>query len=255
MSRKAMEKNKKIMYNIPNDWRRKMDKENKLTIHHIFWYFIIFSIIGLIIETLYCYITTGIWESRKGLIWGPFCPVYGVSGAVLLMCLNLFKSKKSLRLFIYGFAIGSIAEYLLSYGLEAIYGIRFWEYSYLTFNLNGRICLLFSIYWGLLSVILVKFVQPLIDKFVNRMNDKIRNIIEVILFIFFSINCLFTIWGIQTYQNRVVYNQYNSNNNSIIQQIENNYFTNDRMSKTFPNLRIKDEKGKEIWIRTLIPND
>ena len=98
-------------------------------------------------------------------------------------------------------------------------------------------------------------MQPLIDKFVDKMDYKIRNTIEIILFLFFTISCLFTIWGIQTYQNRVLYHQYNTSNHSIIQQIENNYFTNDRMSKTFPNLRIKDKNGKEIWIKTLIQND
>lgn len=62
-----------------------MEKRNKITLHQLFWYFIFFSIAGLIIETLYCFITTGNIESRKGLIWGPFCPVYGV-GAVVLIC-------------------------------------------------------------------------------------------------------------------------------------------------------------------------
>lgn len=65
-----------------------MEKENRLTIHQIFWYLVIFSIIGLIIETIYGYATTGILESRKGLIWGPFCPVYGVGAVVLILLLN-----------------------------------------------------------------------------------------------------------------------------------------------------------------------
>ena len=66
---------------------KRVKKESKLTIHHIFWYFLIFSVIGLIIETIYCYATTGVLESRKGLIWGPVCPVYGVSAVVLIIFL------------------------------------------------------------------------------------------------------------------------------------------------------------------------
>lgn len=62
-----------------------MEKEKKLDFHQLFWYFIIFSVAGLIIETLFCYITTGNIESRKGLIYGPVCPIYGV-GAVILIC-------------------------------------------------------------------------------------------------------------------------------------------------------------------------
>ena len=234
-----------------------MKEKKKTTIHQLFWYFLIFSIVGLIIETLYCYATTGVLESRKGLIWGPFCPVYGVCGAALIYVLDKFNCKSAIKLFVFGFIFGSIAEYVLSYMLEAVYGMKFWNYEYLQYNLNGRISLLFSLYWGILSVILIKFVKPVIDKFIDKIKPHTRNIIELGIFIFLFIDCIFTIWGIQTYQNRVLYNvQYKTNSNNIImkvrENIENNYFTNERMSKTFPNLRIKDENGKEVWIKTLI---
>ena len=102
-----------------------MKNEKKITFHEILWYFIIFSIIGLIIETIYCLVTTGILESRKGLLWGPFCPVYGVGATVLILCLNRVDSRNSFELFIYGFLLGSLIEYLMSYVLEAVYSIRF----------------------------------------------------------------------------------------------------------------------------------
>ena len=234
-----------------------MENKEKVTIHQLFWYFLIFSVLGLIIETVYCYITSGTFESRKGLIWGPFCPVYGVCGAVLIFILYKLNYKSIAGLFVAGFIFGSIAEYLLSYGLEAVYGMRFWNYEYLSFNLNGRISLIFSIYWGLLSVLLVKFVKPLIDKMINKIKTHTRNIIELGIFIFLCIDCIVTIWGIQTYQNRVLYNKtYKAESNNFILQIreniENNYFTNERMSLIFPNLRVKNEDGEEIWIKTLI---
>ena len=237
-----------------------MEKQEKLTIHYIFWYFLIFSIAGLLVETIFCYITTGVIESRKGLIWGPFCPVYGVSAAVLIMFLNRYKDKNILQLFIYGFIVGSVAEYILSYGLETIYGMRFWDYGYAKLNLNGRICLQYSIYWGLLSVFIIKLVKPIIDKIIAKIPLKIRNILEIVIFGFLVIDCIFTVWGIQTYQNRVIDNKVNQiqTDNILIQlqqKIENNYFTDERMSKTFPNLRIKDENGNEVWIKTLIKDE
>lgn len=236
---------------------KRIKKESKLTIHYIFWYFLIFSVIGLFIETIYCYATTGILESRKGLIWGPVCPVYGVSAVVLIIFLNSHKNKGILQLFIEGFVVGAIAEYILSYGLESIYGMRFWDYGYVNLHINGRICLQFSLYWGILSVIIMKLIKPSIDKLIEKISTKPRNISELILLIFFIINCIFTVWGVQTYQNRVIYNKINNIETSNIlvqiqQKIENEYFTNERMSKTFPNLRIKDAQGNEIWVRTLI---
>ena len=76
-----------------------MEKQEELTIYQIFFYFLIFSIVGLVIETVFGYINTGVIESRKGLIWGPFCPVYGISGAVLILALNKYKEKNIFEIF------------------------------------------------------------------------------------------------------------------------------------------------------------
>lgn len=234
-----------------------MEEKKKLTIHHLFWYFLIFSIAGLVLETIYCYISVGVLESRKGFIWGPLCPVYGVCGTALIWILDKLKYKKSWKIFIAGMIIGSIAEYVLSYILEAIYGTRFWNYEYLKYNLNGRISLIFSIYWGALSVVLMKVAKPLIDKFIERMKPNKKIVIELGIFVFLIIDCFVTIWGIQTYQNRILYNiEYKAESERFLpklkEKIENNYFTNERMSIIFPNLRVKTKDGQEVWIKTLI---
>lgn len=234
-----------------------MEEKKKLTIHHLFWYFLIFSIAGLLLETIYCYISVGVLESRKGFIWGPLCPVYGVCGTALIWILDKLEYKKSWKIFIAGMIIGSIAEYVLSYILEAIYGTRFWNYEYLKYNLNGRISLIFSIYWGALSVVLMKVAKPLIDKFIERMKPNKKIVIELGIFVFLIIDCFVTMWGIQTYQNRILYNiEYKAESERFLpklkEKIENNYFTNERMSIIFPNLRVKTKDGQEVWIKTLI---
>ena len=234
-----------------------MEEKKKLTIHHLFWYFLIFSIAGLILETIYCYISVGVLESRKGFIWGPLCPVYGICGTALIWILDKLEYKKSWKIYIAGMIIGSVAEYVLSYILEAIYGTRFWNYEYLKYNLNGRISLIFSIYWGALSVVLMKVAKPLIDKFVERMKPNKKIVIELGIFDFLIIDCCVTIWGIQTYQNRILYNiEYKAESERFLpklkEKIENNYFTNERMSIIFPNLRVKTKDGQEVWIKTLI---
>ena len=231
-----------------------MKQEKKCNIHQIFWYFFIFSIIGLMIETIYCYATVGVIESRKGLLWGPFCPIYGVSAAILMLALDKYKNKNLIQLFLYGFIVGSLSEYILSYGLEAIYGTRFWNYEYTNFHINGRICLQFSLYWGILTIVIIKLIKPFLDSLIN---GKIRNSVEIILMVFLSIDCLVTIWGIQTYQNRLLTSndpQVVSTNifSQLRQTIEEQYFTNERISTTFPNLRVKDKQGNEIWLKTLI---
>lgn len=231
-----------------------MEEREKVSIHQILWYFIIFSVIGLFIETIYCYITTGVLESRKGLIWGPFCPVYGVGASLLILLLNRFKDSK-IKLLIYGGIIGDVIEYLMSYGLEAIYSTRFWDYSYTNFHLNGRICLVYTVFWAILSVLLISFVKPLIDKCMSKINFKFINVIEVLITIFLIIDVLCTIWGISAYKQRAIdvyYNKELKNKNSIIKGIEDVLFSNDKMLKTFPNIRFINEDNEEIWIRDII---
>ena len=239
-----------------------MDKEEvKINIHKIIWYIVIFSIVGLVIETIFCYVTTGVIESRKGLVWGPFCPVYGVGAALVIIILGRFKNSYT-KLFIYGSIAGNIIEYMLSYILEAMYGTRFWDYSFITLNLNGRICIKYSLFWGILAILLVKFIQPWIDKLIEKIPINKRNIINSIIIIYLTLDCIATVWAIKTYQTRVVNQYYNvkikEEQNTILKlktQIEDILFSNEKMKRTFPNLRYIDEQGNEYYIKEIINAD
>lgn len=230
--------------------------KKKINIHQLFWYFILFSIIGLIIETLYGRYSMGVWESRKGLLWGPFCPVYGIGAIFLIFLLDHVDQKNYFKLFFYGALIGAAVEYILSYGLEAIYGARFWDYSYTKIHINGRICVSFSISWGILAIILMKFIKPFIDKLINRINAKIKTSTEIGIFLFLVVDALVTVWAISIYETRAVKQYYKEemqySNVSWIRKIEEEYFTNERMQKTFPNLRAKDREGNQFFVRDLI---
>lgn len=244
-----------------------MEKEKiKYKLHYLLWYFIIFSVVGLIIETTYGFATMGIVESRKGLYIGPFCPIYGVGGVILILLLDRFKSNK-IKLAIYGGVLGSIIEYLLSFMLEAIYGARFWDYGYVKYNLNGRICIVYSIFWAILSIVLIGLIKPKIDRLIDKIGKKDnelenkfcilkkRSFIDLGIFIFLLIDALVTVWAINTYQNRVL-NQYygieEENKNSIIKNIEDFCFSNEKMLFTFPNLRVRDNNGNEVFVRNIL---
>ncbi len=235
------------------------NKKNLITLKQLLWYFIFFSIFGLIIETIFCYATMGILESRKGLIWGPFCPVYGVGACIFIIMLNKYKDKP-LHLFIIGSIIGNVTEYLLSFLLEAIYGMRFWDYSYLEWNLNGRICFKYSLFWGVLALILIKGIKGPIDKLINCIpNNKILNLS---IFVFLIIDIIATVWAVSAYQERArfEYEKINiKNEQNIIQvvknKIENTLFSNKIMLKTFPNLRYTDYNGNQHYIRDILKSD
>ena len=203
-----------------------MIEKKEITIHQIIWYLVIFSIIGLIIETLFCLITTGVLESRKGLIYGPFCPIYGVGATILIVLLDKFKNS-NIKLFVFGGILGSLIEYIISFGLEAFYGTRFWDYSYLKFNLNGRICITYTLFWGILAIVLIKLAKPCIDYIINKISIKKTKIVDILIILAAILDIGFTIWGINSYKNRAICHYYkkNTDNVSITKQIENKIFS------------------------------
>lgn len=235
-----------------------INNRNSISLHHILWYFIIFSMAGLLIETVYCYATTGVLESRKGLLWGPFCPVYGVGATALIVVLNRFRDNK-LKLIIFGGIAGDIAEYIMSYVLEAVYSTRFWDYSYTSLHLNGRICLIYTIFWSILALVLICFVKPLVDNALSKIESIVTNnnvkIMDTIVTVIIFIDIVCTVWGINVYKDRAInlyYNKGQNNSYNIVENVQNTLFSNEKMLKTFPNIRFRNDKNEEIWIKDVI---
>lgn len=125
-----------------------------LSVWRILAYFIIYSVVGYIIETIFGIITKGTWESRQSFLYGPFCAIYGLGAAIMIIFLHKY-SKNYTRLFIGGFIVGSIVEYLVSWIGEILLGVKWWDYSDMPLNINGRICVYFSIFWGFLALYLI----------------------------------------------------------------------------------------------------
>ena len=94
------------------------------TIWRILAYFIIYSVLGYIIETIFGIVTKGTWESRQSFLYGPFCGIYGLGAVIMILSLQYF-NQNSNRLFWGGFVVGSIIEYVVSWievGGQAVLG-------------------------------------------------------------------------------------------------------------------------------------
>lgn len=148
-------------YNMEKEVEVKEKKHIKIagiTLWRIVAYFIIYSVAGFIIETIFGVLTKGVLESRKSFLYGPFCSIYGLGAVLMILPLQRFK-KNNYTLFAAGFVIGSIIEYLVSLIGELIFHIKWWDYSDQILNLNGRICVLFSLFWGLLAIYLMSDIN------------------------------------------------------------------------------------------------
>lgn len=117
------------------------------------WLFIFGSFFGFVIETIWCLIRWRKLESRKGLIYGHFIPVYGIAGVFLAFVINVFNISKKIVVFIASFLIGGLVEYFSSLFQEKVTGTISWDYSDMKFNLHGRVNLVYLIGFGLFGLL------------------------------------------------------------------------------------------------------
>ena len=153
---------------------------------HIFLLFIIYSILGWIIECTFCQIYYHKLVDR-GFLLGPYCPIYGVAAICMIKALERWQNDWFV-LFVMAILIASVIEYITSYIMEIIFHTRWWDYSNSSFNVNGRICLLNSLLFGILGIILLKMVNPFVNHWLLGIPTNILNIISIILLIFFIID-------------------------------------------------------------------
>lgn len=148
-----------------------------VVIYILFW---LYSFLGWLMETTLVSLQSKKFINR-GFFMGPYCPIYG-TGGVLLLVLSPYKDSPFL-VFILSIVICSIIEYLTSYILEMIYKVRWWDYSNRMFNLNGRVCLFNSICFGLLGMLMVSYLNPVFLNLITSLSDTILTIIALIILI------------------------------------------------------------------------
>lgn len=160
------------------------EKNVKKELTILFWVFIIGSIAGFIFEVIVVFFQKGHFELRQGLIYGPFIPVYGIGAMCYYIVLSKIKIKNKVQIFLITMILGGITEYLCSFIQEKAFGTISWDYSYLPFNINGRTSLLHCIYWGIGGVLYITYIEPLLNKMIDKTNMKAFDLITIILSIF-----------------------------------------------------------------------
>lgn len=234
-------------------------------------YFIIYSFVGFIIETLFALVFYNVLESRQSFLYGPFCGIYGVGAVFMYVILNKYFKKNKHLLFFGGFIVGSIVEYVLSFLGEVILNVRWWDYSDRFLNLNGRICFLYSLFWGALGLYFMTVINPFVDKIIEflkkKINIKILKIIVLVIFIFLMIDCILSGIAIECYLTRqAVENELDVpnkektiaeyeliNSNEKLTAIINKFWNDKKMVMIYPNLTITLNDGSIVKVREYLP--
>lgn len=164
-----------------------MNKENVMfKFSKLLWVFIVGCIAGYILEVGFHFFRTHTYQTRQGLIYGPFAPVYGIG--MLAFYLVLPKLNKTIDIFFVSSILGGVTEYLCSYFQQRWFGTISWDYSGSFMNINGRICLIFCIVWGILGIAFIKWIYPFMEYAFDRITFKtlaqVTTIVATVFMIF-----------------------------------------------------------------------
>ena len=159
-------------------------------IYDLFYIFIVYSVIGWIYESTLVSIQSRTPVNR-GFLAGPVIPIYGC-GALGLYLLLWDYRENLLLVFVLGALLATALEAVTSWIMECVFHTRLWDYSYLPLNYKGRVCLFVSLFWGLLSVLMI-IIQPYIQLAIRIIPRRYGEIIGYIIIPLFILDLIHSI--------------------------------------------------------------
>ena len=203
-----------------------------------FWLFVLGSFLGFLIETIWCMIRWRKFESRKGLIYGHFIPIYGLAGLFIAVVIELLHIKKWYILFLVTFIITGIVEYFSSLFQEKILGTLSWDYSDMKFNLHGRVNLIYLLGFSIFGVLWCKFYTKVFEIFEKLVkNENLFVLITMLLFAFMIYNCFISF--VATYRQKQRRNGIEAKNRFEV-WLDKKY-TDDYLKKVYANAKVVEE--------------
>lgn len=173
-----------------------------LNIHKLVWIFTLGSVAGFFIESFF-QLAKGTLEVRSSLIFGPFNIIYGVGAVVMFLALQKVNKQRKVHIALWGMFVGTVVEYVLAVAQEVIFGTISWDYSNLPFNIDGKICLYFTLAWGVISLLWVYAVNPFMDRLMLKLSDDKGRKIAVVLAVFLAINIAVSVLAVMRWQMRL----------------------------------------------------
>lgn len=219
-----------------------------MSIYAYFLLFIMYSILGWIVETLYIFARTKKLVNR-GFLIGPYCPIYGWGCMAITLLLKKLMPKPFL-LFLMAIVICSLLEYFTSYFMEKMFKTRWWDYSNTKFNINGRICLNTMLPFGILGTFIMYLVNPGLTKIVTSIPANYLKIISITVFIIYLIDNIIS-FGIVAKFTKNIKNIKKDSTENIKRYtkkiLESKNILNKRLINAFPNIKNKlNSLRKEI---------
>ncbi|WP_313293393.1 putative ABC transporter permease [Faecalispora jeddahensis] len=201
--------------------------------YKLFWIFLSGSIIGFVVETLWCYVRLGYFESRQGLLYGPFTPVYGLGAVLFTVALYRFRHRNSMIIFFSSMVLGGALEYVCSFLQEKLLGTVSWEYSNSALNLHGRTNLTYSVFWGVLGLIFIKHSLPSLTRWIEQIPSRIGMILTHVLLVFMAVNIALSGMAVKRQSLR---QEGVPASNPVSQWLDRTY-TDEYLKQVYPNMQ------------------
>lgn len=172
-----------------------------------FVYFMLFSFMGWVYETIFCTIKGGKWANR-GFLFGPVCPIYG-AGAVGITALNeYFEVFTNItftwwQIFIIAFFGSMILEYTTSWLLEKLFHAYWWDYSNVPLNIHGRICLPASLGFGGAGLLVVYIIDPFTRDITAWISPIGMELLALLFMALLAVDLTLTICGLTHFEHAI----------------------------------------------------
>lgn len=208
----------------------------RLTFSKLLVLFVAGSVIGLGLEVAFHFVVFGEYESRVGLVWGPFSPLYGAGAVGITVALNKLSGLSAPLLFVISLLVGSVVEFATSWGMEFFFGAVAWDYSGTFLNIDGRVNLMFALMWGTLGLAWVRLVMPLLNKGFSAINweSLVMRVGTVAVAAFMTVNIIVTVQALDRESRRAI----DLPAASQIDYFLDEHFPSEYMTATFENMSI-----------------
>lgn len=160
------------------------------TIVQWLFFFYFYCFVGWCIESAYVSVRTRKLTNR-GFMRGPFLPLYG-SGAIMMLVVSMPFQDNIFLVYVAGCVGATILEYVTGVTMEALFKVRYWDYSRNKFNFQGHICLGTSLAWGLLTILMTEVVHVPVERFGLGIPDMVLKgvtyVLSVLIFADFALS-------------------------------------------------------------------
>ena len=212
---------------------------------YILTYIILYSFAGWVLES----ISKSIEERQlvnSGFLNGPICPIYGLGAMIMSFTLTSLKDN-AILLFIVAFFVLTTWEYIVGIFLEKVFKTKYWDYSHLKFNFQGRICLKNSIYWGILGVVFIRFVHPFVQSQVYLVDFQLLKYINILVYSIFTVDVVFSVMTVINIDSTIEkINMLGENIKQKVEELKNSSSrsTVENIEKVIRELKLKQTKIK-----------